>query len=249
LSTAQQEPLGRGINFFSKEREIGLGATLAKDLLRRAPKFENAEVLAYVDGLVQRLAQQLPPDGFPFKTELIGDDDRVTHEPYALPGGFLFVETSLILDVRSEDELAGMLAHSMAHIAARHGTRIETRAQVTNQATIPLIFMGGWTGFGMRQAAQVLVPMSFLSLARSFEMEADRIAAQVMADAGYDPRALAALIDRTQPVPRSAVFSPLPTKEQRAVEVSKVIEALPARAYTTHEGLAKIQATLRASLP
>ena len=249
LSVGQQQPLGRGINFYSTEREAGLGATLAKDFLNRATKFENSEVLAYVEGLVQRLAQQLPPGGFPFTIGLIGDEDRVTDEPFAIPGGYLFVETSLILEARSEDELAGMLAHSMAHIAARHGTRQATRVQVANQATIPLIYMGGWTGYGARQASEVLIPMNMRSIARGFELEADRIAAQVMADAGYDPLALAAYIDRTQPVPRSAVFSALPTKEQRVTGLRNAIEALPARAYTAHDGLAKIQATLRAALP
>jgi predicted Zn-dependent protease len=249
VATAQPQPTDRGINFYSKEREVALGAVLAKDLLNRATKFENDEVLAYVDGLVQRLAQQLPPDGFTFTIKLVGDEDRGTHEPLAVPGGYLFVQTLLILDARSEDELAGMLAHAMAHIAARHGTRQATRIQVANQGTIPLIYMGGWTGYGARQASEVLIPMNMRSLARGFELEADRIAVQLMADAGYDPRALAAFIDRTQPVPRSPSLSALPTKEQRAVELSKTIEALPARAYTSHDGLAKIQATLRASLP
>ncbi|HEV8147742.1 MAG TPA: M48 family metalloprotease, partial [Bryobacteraceae bacterium] len=148
VATAQPQPTDRGINFYSKEREVALGAVLAKDLLNRATKFENDEVLAYVDGLVQRLAQQLPPDGFTFTIKLVGDEDRGTHEPLAVPGGYLFVQTLLILDARSEDELAGMLAHAMAHIAARHGTRQATRIQVANQGTIPLIYMGGWTGYG-----------------------------------------------------------------------------------------------------
>ncbi len=248
VSTAQPQPIDRGINFYSKEKEAGLGATLAKDFLNHATKFENAEVQEYVEGLVQRLAQQLPPGGFPFTIGLIGDENRVTHEPFAIPGGYLFVETSLILEARSEDELAGMLAHAMAHIAARHATRQATRGQVSNQATIPLIYMGGWAGYGARQSAEVL-PMNMRSIARTFEMEADRIAVQVMADAGYDPRALAAYIDRTQPAPPgNLTFSAMPTKEQRAAELSKAIEELPARTYDVHEGLAKIQGTLRAAL-
>ena len=85
----------------------------------------------------------------------------------ALPGGFFFVNSGLILKAENESELAGVMAHEIAHIAARHGTRQATRGQVVNLASIPLIFMGGWTGYGIRQAASILVPIGFLKFSRS----------------------------------------------------------------------------------
>ena len=89
-----------------------------------------------------------------------------TDEPnaMALPGGFFFVNTGLVTLAENEAEIAGVMGHEIAHIAARHGTRQATRGQIANLATIPLIFMGGWAGYGIRQAASILIPMGFLQV-------------------------------------------------------------------------------------
>ena len=98
---------------------------------------------------------------------------------FALPGGFFFVNTGLMLKAETEAELAGVMAHEIAHVAARHGTRQATRGQIANLATIPLIFMGGWTGYGIRQAASIAIPLGFLSFSRGFESEADMLGLRV----------------------------------------------------------------------
>ena len=132
-----------------------------------------------------------------------------THEALSIPGGHIFVPASLILAVDNEAELTGMLAHSMAHIAERHGTRMAGRGQVANASNIPLIFMGG-------SHDRALVPARFLKIRRDYELDADRVAVKIMAAAGFDPAALLEYIRRTQRALRAKPgMSALPPREER----------------------------------
>src|SRR5258708_11734013 len=98
-------------------------------------------------------------------------------EPLSLPGGYIFVSSRLILTARNDAEFAGMLAHAMAHVAEHHGTRQATQGQVANNASIPLIFMGGWISMG--EGDESLVPMAFRSTLRRLEVEADVLAVKI----------------------------------------------------------------------
>src|SRR5664279_3703332 len=161
---------GRGVNFYSIEKEQALGAQLAAEYRRQARVIDAPSVNAYLDELGQRLAAQPPATGFTYTFELADDDQAWIHEAAAFPGGPVFVPAGLILAAADEDELAAMLSHAIAHIATRQETRQQTRGQIVNYATIPLIQMGGWNGSAIRQGANV-VPIAFLAFQRKNELE------------------------------------------------------------------------------
>jgi predicted Zn-dependent protease len=240
---AQETNPARGVNLYSIEKEQALGAQLANEYRRGVTVIDDAAVKAYLDDLGQRLAARAKGPPFTYTFELVSDDGIVLNEPVAFPGGMVFVPTSLIRAARSEDELAGMMAHAIAHIAARHGTKLATRGELIDQATIPLIFMGGWTGYAMREGAAIAVPLGFLKLVRQSELQSDALAVQTMAAAGYDPRALVNYMERLLPADAAppSPMSALPRRDARLEALRKATEGLPAAAYPAHDGFAAIQ--------
>src|SRR6266849_939071 len=142
--------VGKGVNFYSIEKEIALGKQLAQEVERQAKVVDDPIIAEYVSRVGQNLVRNSDAK-VPFTIKVL-DTEEVN--AFALPGGFFFVNTGLILKTESEAELAGVMAHEIAHVAARHGTRQATRGEVMNLASIPLIFMGGgWTTYGIYQAA------------------------------------------------------------------------------------------------
>jgi predicted Zn-dependent protease len=239
--TAQQRDLGKGVNFYSKEKEAVIGKGLAEDVRRQTTKLDNPEVQAYVERIGRNLAAHLPDTSLTFTFAVISDDQGgPTHEPISLPGGYIFVSSSLILGAQDEAEFAGMLAHAMIHVAARHGTRNATRGEIANLATIPLIYPGGWA---VGNAQQRLIPVGFLSFQRRFELEADQVAVPTMAAAGYDPAAFLRYISRvqTESTSQTTVFSPMPTRDQRIAAIQGAIRKL--------DDFKRIQDAVRGSMP
>src|SRR5664279_347779 len=163
--------VGKGVNFYSIEKEIALGKGLAQEVERQSKIVNDPVIAEYVNRLGQNLVRNSDAK-VPFTIKVI-DSEEVN--AFALPGGFFFVNSGLILKAESEAELAGVMAHEIAHVAARHGTKQATRGEIANFATIPLIFMGGWAGYGIRQAASIALPIGFLQFSRSFESEADML--------------------------------------------------------------------------
>src|SRR5271169_5039582 len=154
--------VGKGVNFYSLEKEIAIGKQLAQEVERQAKIIDDPIIAEYVNRVGQNLVRNSDAK-VPFTIKVIDTEDI---NAFALPGGFFFVNSGLILKADTEAELAGVMAHEIAHVAARHGTRQATRGQVAQLATIPLIFMGGWAGYGVRQAASVLLPLGFLTFSR-----------------------------------------------------------------------------------
>jgi predicted Zn-dependent protease len=233
--------VGKGVNFYSLEKEIALGKGLATEIERQAKIVDDPIIAEYVNRVGQNLVRNSDTK-MPVSIKVL-DAEEVN--AFALPGGFFFVNTGLILKAESEAELAGVMAHEIAHIAARHGTRQATRGQIANLATIPLIFMGGWAGYGIRQGASILIPMGFLSFSRAFESEADLLGLQYLYKAGYDPGAFVDFFEKLQsmekrkPGTMAKVFSSHPLTDDRIKDAQKNIEeillAKPEYVVTTSE--------------
>jgi predicted Zn-dependent protease len=233
--------VGKGMNWYSIEKEIALGKGLAQDVERQAKIIDDPIIAEYVNRVGQNLVRNSDAK-VPFTIKVIDTEDV---NAFALPGGFFFVNSGLILKADSEAELAGVMAHEIAHVAARHGTRQATRGQVANLATIPLIFMGGWAGYGIRQAASVLIPVGFLQFSKAFESEADLLGLEYMYKTGYDPEAFVDFFEKIQslekkkPGTMAKVFSTHPPTEDRIVKsqqnIQNYLKARPEYVVTTSE--------------
>ena len=233
--------VGKGVNFYSLEKEIGLGKQLASEVERQAKIINDPVISEYVNRIGQNLVRNSDAK-VPFTIKVI-DSEEVN--AFALPGGFFFVNSGLILKADNEAELAGVMAHEIAHVAARHGTRQATRGEIAQLGMIPLVFMGGWTGYGIYQAASVLVPVGFLKFSRGFESEADMLGLQYMYKAGYDPTAFVDFFEKVEtlekrkPGTMAKVFSTHPMTDDRIraaqSNIQNLLKAKPEYVLTTSE--------------
>jgi beta-barrel assembly-enhancing protease len=220
--------VGHGMNFYSLEKEIALGKQLAQEVERQAKLVDDPVISEYVNRIGQNLVRNSDAK-VPFTIKVIDSDDV---NAFALPGGFFFVNTGLIVRADSEAELAGVMAHEIAHVAARHGTRQASRAEFANYATIPLIFVGGWAGYGIRQATSLLLPLGFLKFSRGFESEADMLGLEYLYKTGYDPTAFVDFFEKIQTMEKrkpgtiSKVFSTHPLTDDRVKTAQKNIQEL-----------------------
>ncbi len=225
---------GRGMgNWYSLETEIKMGKQYAMQVEQSVKLVQDPVVNEYVNRIGQNLVRNSDAQ-VPFTIKVI-DSDEVN--AFALPGGFFYVNSGLILAADEESELAGVMAHEIAHVAARHMTRQMTRGNWANIGTIPLIFIGGGLGYGIYEAAGLGLPLTFMKFQRSYEAEADYLGLQYMYKTGYDPQAFISFFEKIQakekkkPGTLAKAFASHPQTPDRIEKSQQEIATiLPARA-------------------
>lgn len=181
-------------DWYSLDSEIRMGKEYAQQIEASVKLNQDPVVNEYVNRIGQNLVRNSDAR-VPFTIKVVEDDSI---NAFALPGGFFYVNTGLILAADEEAELAGVMAHEIAHVAARHAMRQLTRSQWANFGTIPLIFIGGGIGYAARAAAGLGLPLTFLQFSRGFEAEADYLGVQYMYKTGYDPQAYVQFFEKIQ---------------------------------------------------
>jgi predicted Zn-dependent protease len=194
---------------------------------------------------VNRIGQNIVKNSdckVPFTIKVI-DSDEIN--AFALPGGFFYVNSGLILNADEEAELAGVMAHETAHVCAHHAVRQMTRMNYAQLGTIPLIFIGGWTGYGIYEAASIGIPITFMKFSREFESQADYLGVQYMYRAGYDPQAFITFFEKIQALEKrkpgavAKVFADHPQTPDRILhtqeEIARILPAKDEYMVTTSE--------------
>jgi len=220
-------------NWYSLESEIKLGREYAQQVEASAKLVQDPVINEYVNRIGQNLVRNSDAQ-VPFTIKVI-DSDEVN--AFALPGGFFYVNSGLILAADEEAELAGVMAHEIAHVAAHHYARQMTRAQWARLGTIPLIFVGGGVGYAVYEAAGFGIPLTFMKFQRNFEAEADYLGLQYMYKTGYDPQAFVSFFEKLEakekkkPGTLAKAFASHPQTPDRIEKSQEEIgKILPARA-------------------
>ncbi len=235
---------GRGMgNWFSTNWEIRVGKQYSMEIEKSAHLVTDPVIVEYVNRVGQNLVRNSDAK-VPFTIKVI-DSDEIN--AMALPGGYFYVNSGLILACDEEAELAGVMAHEISHVIAHHAARQQTKMMYAQIAEIPLYIYtaGSWTGYGIYEAAQLAIPMTFLKFDRMAEAEADYLGVQYMYRAGYDPQAFITLfekidaLEKHKPGTLSKAFSDHPQTPDRIAhsedEIATILPAKPDYVVTTSE--------------
>ena len=181
-----QRGIGHGFNLYSLKREHELGENIAASLDRTTKIITDPVVNDYVNRLAQKIIRYSDAE-IPFTVKVMDSGD--IPRAYGLPGGFLYVDSALILSADGEAELATVLAHEIAHVAARHATRALSRREVCHIVD-SVAYIAGPAGAGFADVGGLAGPLSVKKFARDSEYEADLLGIEYAYAAGYDPQAL-----------------------------------------------------------
>jgi beta-barrel assembly-enhancing protease len=234
----------RGLgNWYSTDGEIKMGKQFA-DEIEKSTKFITDPV---VDEYVNRIGQNIVKNSdckVPFTIKVI-DSDEIN--AMALPGGFFYVNSGLILAADEEAELAGVMAHETAHVCAHHAAREMTRLNYAEIGMVPLEIMLPYdlAGYGIYEAAQLAIPITFLQFSRDFEAQADYLGVQYMYRSGYDPQAFITFFEKVQALEKrkpglvAKAFSDHPQTPDRILhtqeEIARILPAKDDYLVTTSE--------------
>lgn len=186
---------GRGFgNWYSLDRQMAMGKQYAAEIESTSRLVKDPAIVEYVNRIGQNLVRNSDSQ-VPFTIKVIESDDV---NAFALPGGYFYVDTGLILAADNEAELAGVMAHEIAHVAACHAARSRTRGQLMNMASLPLMLVGGPVGYAAYEGLAIATPLTFFKFSRKFEAEADFLGVQYMYKAGYDPQALTSFFEKVK---------------------------------------------------
>ena len=223
-------------NFVSLEKEVQLGSQLAMQFEQTAKLIEDPVVTEYVDRVAQAIVKKSDAK-VPFKIKVV-DTDEVN--AFALPGGFFYVNKGLILEAETEAELAGVMAHEISHVAARHATERLSKGQLLQFAAIPaLIFAGPAYGTLSSVAFQnglgLGIDLAVLGITRESEGEADQLGIQYLWNSGYDTSAFASFFEKlkakekNKPGAFASFFRTHPSVESRIEESAREEKVLPSK--------------------
>ena len=179
---------GKGVNLYSLEKERALGQAMAETIDRQTRFVTEPSLIKYVNRVAQKIIANSDAQ-VAFTIKVVDSSQLNT---FALPGGFLYVDKGLLIGLESEAELSGLIAHEVAHVAARHGTRYATRRSAWNVISFPMIYMAGPGAIGAKQIG----PLALRKFARDAELEADLLGMEYQYAAGYDPRAFIDALER-----------------------------------------------------
>jgi beta-barrel assembly-enhancing protease len=235
---------GRGLgNWYTVNGEIGMGKQYSMEIEKSAHMVTDPVVVEYVNRVGQNIVKNSDCK-VPFTIKVI-DSDEIN--AMALPGGFFYVNSGLIMAADEEAELAGVMAHETAHVCAHHAAREMTRMNYFQIASVPLIIFtqGSWTGYGIYEASQLAIPISMLQFSREYEAEADWLGLQYMYKAGYDPQAFIQFfekidaLEKHKPGTLAKVFADHPQTPDRIAhsetEIATIMPAKPDYVVTTSE--------------
>ncbi|HKG23673.1 MAG TPA: M48 family metallopeptidase [Blastocatellia bacterium] len=237
---AEQAPHFKpGFNLFKPEQDIELGVQSAQKIAQQVPISRDEMTVNYVRQLGARLASKAPGHKFPYQFNVIATKDI---NAFALPGGFIFVNAGAIMAAGNEGELAGVIAHEIVHVALRHGTSQATKAYIAKAGLGILSTIAGGDNPESGQIINVIggagANALFLKFGRTAETQADLEGARIMAEAGYDPRDMAAFFKTLQERGGQRVpefLSDHPDPGNRVAAINEVLPSLPMSKDPTHD--------------
>lgn len=221
-------------NWYSLEKQVAMGQQYSQQVEHGVKLVSDPVVTEYVNRIGQNLVRN-SDSKVPFTIKVI-DTNEIN--AFALPGGFFYVNSGLILAADNEAELAGVMAHEIAHVAACHVAREQTRSNIVNLASIPLVFVpGGWAVYEATQVAMGIgVPLTFMKFSRNFESEADFLGMEYMYKTGYDPQSFISFFEKIEaqekkkPGTLAKAFSSHPMTPDRVAAAQKeMATVLPPR--------------------
>ncbi len=249
---AQRTTMKPGWNLFSPQQDVELGQQVAQDAEKKLAMLNNRQVDDYLNRLGKKLAAHAPGEKYPYQFKCVNDPSI---NAFALPGGFLYVNRGTIEAAENEAELAGVIGHEIGHVAMRHGTNQASKSYL---AQAPLALLGAFAGSNSVPAILAQIGTSFaansilLKYSRDDERQSDLLGAQILYDAGYDPRYVAQFFEKLETGNRGTdFFSSHPSPDNRIRNINNEISKLgpvPGNTVNDTREFQSIQRLLR-SLP